>query len=253
MRCWTAVAASCQGVSHKTTETRRQDNFTLFFVGERKQYLCTIVSDGAGSASHGGQGASLVCRFMGSHIRHHLTSTETLPTDELIESWFDDVRDRIASAATSRSLANRDFAATAICVISDGEATVLAHVGDGCVVGRDIADAAWHPLSWPDQGEYAATTFFVTDDRAIRLRITRPNRQIDAVAAFTDGIERLALDFSDDTAHQPFFAGIIRPVEDSEISGIDMPLSQKLKAFLDSDRINERTDDDKTLVLAALK
>lgn len=253
MARWTAAGASCRGVSHKTTESRRQDNFSLFLAGEMQQFLCAVVSDGAGSASYGGQGASLVCRVIASHVRQQLKSTSSLPTDGVISNWFDDVRDSIVFTATNRGLAARDFAATAICVISDGSSTVLAHVGDGCIVGRDCEDAAWYPLSWPEQGEYAATTFFITDDPAPRLRITRPDRRIDAVAAFTDGIERLALDFSEDKAHQPFFTGVIRPVEDSAVIGIDVALSHRLRAFLDSDRINERTDDDKTLVLAALK
>jgi hypothetical protein len=126
-------------------------------------------------------------------------------------------------------------------------------VGDGSTVGRDQSSGEWRVLSWPDQGEYASVTFFLTDDPSARLRIYRPDCTIDALVAFTDGIERLALDFAARSAFQPFFKNMIPAVEHSRTSGQDQVLSEQLRAFLDSSAVNARTDDDKTLVLAALK
>ena len=73
----------------------------------------------------------------------------------------------------------------------------------------------------------------------------------ESLAVFTDGIERLVLDFADLTPHEPFFSSMIIPVERSEKGGRLSGLSQSLHAFLDSDKVNDRTDDDKTLILAA--
>ena len=108
-------------------------------------------------------------------------------------------------------------------------------------------------MSWPDQGEYAATTYFVTDDPHAKLRVSRTEFPIVAAAAFTDGIERLALDFTTREPHFPFFDGVFRPLDESPTVGRDMVLSGKLSAFLDSEAVNKRTNDDKTLVLAVLK
>jgi hypothetical protein len=117
-------------------------------------------------------------------------------------------------------------------------------------VTRCSDEQAWQAVSWPAQGEYASTTFFVTDDPEPLLRICRIEQAIDALAVFTDGIERLALDFSRSAAHEPFFAGIIRPLETTSVRGRDLELSAKLHQYLSGPAINERTNDDKTLVLA---
>lgn len=211
--------------------------------------LVAISSDGAGSASHGGEGASLVCRTMGSALRNHFAATATAPTSDQFWQWLDATRDRIALAAKRRGLIPRDFAATMMVAASAGHWTIAAHVGDGAVVARH-KDGGWTALSWPEQGEYASTTFFVTDDAGPRLRLAAMERPIDAMAVFTDGIERLALDLARGEAHQPFFEGMIRPLESGMTAGPDRDLGVKLAMYLDSPAVCDRTDDDKTLILA---
>ena len=50
--------------------------------------------------------------------------------------------------------------------------------------------------------------------------------------------------------HGPFFAGIALPVAASGMQGRDPGLSQLLMGFLDSEAVNMRTHDDKTIILA---
>jgi hypothetical protein len=70
---------------------------------------------------------------------------------------------------------------------------------------------------------------------------------------FSDGIERLVLKFESRTAHQPFFNSFIAPVRNGDAEGLNQNLSVLLRQYLDSPGVNARTDDDKTLILAALK
>jgi len=249
MSGWRWAGASRRGVSHAKAGTRRQDAYSSF-LADGGATLVTIVSDGAGSASHGGEGASLICRTMATALRGHLGTAQGFPDVDDLWIWVDEARDRIAVAANVRGLAPRDFAATMVLIVTSGVETLVAHVGDGSVVARHVDGGDWSALSWPAQGEYASTTFFVTDDPAPRMRVIRSHLPIDAVAVFTDGIERLALDYTSLDAHQPFFRGIIAPLEAVGTPGIDRDLSMKLKAYLDGPAICERTDDDKTLVLA---
>ena len=252
MSKWAWMGASCRGVSHVKAASRRQDAFSCFAV-RAGSVLVTIVSDGAGSASHGGEGASLVCRTMATSLRCHFGMTATMPDDDDVWRWLDEARDRIGTAADRRGLTPRDFAATMIATISDGAETLVAHVGDGSCVVREVGDGRWHALSWPAQGEYASTTFFVPDEPQPRLQIVRSVSGIDAVATFTDGIERLALEYATQTAHPPFFRGIVAPLDDALHVGFDFELSGMLRTYLDTPAINDRTDDDKTLVLAVLR
>jgi hypothetical protein len=71
-----------------------------------------------------------------------------------------------------------------------------------------------------------------------------PSQEISGLAMLSDGIELLALCYKDNTAHEPFFTPMFEFAE--------KPGSTKaeLEEFLESERVCDRTDDDKTLVLA---
>lgn len=250
MTHWTWVAASCRGVSHARTGSRLEDAFACFTTRSRGTELVTVVSDGAGSAALGRHGAVLTCRAIALCAREHFSASSTLPSDEEVWGWVDGIRDWIGTVATRRRAALRDFAATLVCAISNGHETLVAHVGDGSVAVRDRATDQWTAASWPEHGEYASTTYFVTDDAGAKLRISRHGAEIDALAVFSDGIERLALDLSSQQPYSPFLNRMAAPVTASRVMGRDGELSRKLKQYLDADEINTRTDDDKTLIIA---
>jgi Protein phosphatase 2C len=252
MPAWTWAAASCAGTSHVKANTRRQDSFRCLAAGSGAEIIVAVVSDGAGTASHGGEGAALVSRIISSRAQAHFETSTELPGDEVIWSWVDEVRDVIARTAERLGVKRRAFAATLVCVLSDGEKTVVAHIGDGAAVVQ-ARDGTWSALSWPAHGRYVSMTYFVTDDPLPKLRITRSNVAITAAAVFSDGIERLVLKFESRTAHQPFFNSFITPVRNGDAEGLNQNLSLLLRQYLDSPSVNARTDDDKTLILAALK
>ena len=247
---WKWAAASRRGSSHEKTETRLQDAFCCFVAGPAKEYFVAIVSDGAGSAKFGGQGASLVCRTMATLARKHLVARGRLPADEEIRGWTDDVRDLLGAVSARHGASLRDFASTLVCLISDGKDSVACHVGDGCIVMKGARTEGWIAASWPEQGEYASTTFFMTDDAELRLRISRFSEDVHAVSLFSDGLERLSLDFSSKSPSARFFDPMIAPVAASTYCGRDPELSAALKEYLGSAAVLARTDDDKTLVLA---
>lgn len=86
-------------------------------------------------------------------------------------------------------------------------------------------------------------------EAAERLEFELVNERVDEVALFTDGLQNLALHFQTQTAHTPFFRPMfewLRPAPE----GRREKLSASLAAFLDSPKVNDCTDDDKTLILA---
>lgn len=189
----------------------------------------------------------LVCRTLATELAAAVRSARDLDDDALTQI-LDRVRDRIAHVAAGRSAAMRDFAATAVVVIAGAEDTVILHVGDGAAAIRH--EGRWQVGSWPDGGEFAGTTFFVTDDGGAKLRVTRLGHGVDEVAALTDGLERLALSFSDESVHPPFFEGMMRPLTARVTAGRSVEVSAMLRGYLSSEGICSRTDDDKTIVLA---
>lgn len=173
-----------------------------------------------------------------------------LPPDDEVRDWVDRSRDRIVSVADRRNVPLRVFACTLPFVASYGQRSICVHIGDGCAVLRASGPGAWIAPLWPDHGEYASTTHFLTDEPEPRLRIARFEESVDAVVAFTDGLERLALDFARKEPFAAFLDSVSRPVREEAIPGRDAKLCAGLDSFLQSDRVNSRTDDDKTLVIA---
>ncbi|HEY5211945.1 MAG TPA: PP2C family serine/threonine-protein phosphatase [Acidobacteriaceae bacterium] len=247
---WTWAVACRRGVSHEKANVRLQDAFKCFIASAPSNPIVIVVSDGAGTAPFGGEGASLICRALTVCTRQYFSAVDTLPTDDLLASWLKDARELVNVAASRRNVDSRDFAATLIFLISSGAESVVLHVGDGCAVLRDEETSSWIAPVWPFHGEYASTTAFVTDDPSPEVCIVRHLRPITAISVFSDGLERLALDLRARRPFAPFFDSIIAPVAGSDTIGKDGDLSGKLNSFLGSDSVNSRSDDDKTLILA---
>lgn len=243
---WSYIAASVKGTSHERTGQRLQDAHRCFAADD---FLVAVACDGAGSASHGGEGASLAARRVSSLALTHLRAIGQFPDDRTIEAWVDETRDLIAAAANKRKLQPRDFAATLVMAIASKDEVLCAHIGDGAIALRECQANAWTSLSWPENGEYASTTYFLTDENQPRLRISSAKKPIEAIAVMTDGIERLALDFAIQSPHSPFLDVMAAPLQ-GNVTGRDSKLSKALASFLGSDGVNARTDDDKTLIVA---
>ena len=68
-----------------------------------------------------------------------------------------------------------------------------------------------------------------------------------AVAGFSDGLQNVALHFASRSVHAPFFDSKFEALQTTED---ETSLRVPLMEFLSSAALAERTDDDKTLVLA---
>jgi hypothetical protein len=162
---------------------------------------------------------------------------------------LDDVRNRIYRAAEMRATIPRQMAATLIGAIVYPDRAIVCHVGDGACVLRRKNSKLWEVPSWPAHGEYASSTYFITDDPEPKLDFISLNGEFSELAVFSDGIERLTLDFGNLNAFERFFDPIFTPLTKLG-PGRDRALSASLRRYLDSPRVTERTDDDKSLVLA---
>ena len=242
---WRWASASVIGTSHIQNGTRLQDACFVSNVGNG--CIFALVSDGAGSAKFGAYGAWLTCRFLSVRFREWMRENSELPTDEEMVNWVEELRDRISGIATRRESTSRQFAATLAAIIVTLNEVVTLHVGDSAVVGRN--GGKWEVLCWPENGEYASSTYFVTDDPEPHLNINRHQREHDAFALFSDGVGDLALSHLEQTAHAPFFDPMFRPVDSASGEGRLVDLSAKLAAYLSGPSVCERTDDDKTLIL----
>jgi hypothetical protein len=251
-KLWSWIGACSTGSSHIKAGTGCQDFGACVEVpfGEGTA-LIAVISDGAGSAQYSSIGSRAVVRAMVRQIADFVRSASVSPiiSEDLARGWLDDTRDRISIMASAKKAAPRDFAATLVAAVALPSGITVCHVGDGACAARRHGQQDWEVASWPAHGEYASTTFFVTDDPEPALRLTYWDGEFSDLAIFSDGLERLALDFASSSAFNRFFDPMSLPLGGLP-PGRGRILSCRLKEFLGSPRVSERTDDDKTLIVA---
>lgn len=139
-----------------------------------------------------------------------------------------------------------DLASTLLIVVATPNGIAAMQIGDGFITVRYQHEEP-QLLFAPDKGEYINETTFVTSANALEaMRVVVQPGKPEFICASTDGLERLAIRMSDWTPFIPFFQPLeeyLRETDNLEES------DEYLLSFLNSDRLNARTDDDKTLFL----
>lgn len=235
---WKLVFGSVKGTSHMQSGLPCQDYCAGAVVGTRLVAAC---ADGAGSAELSQLGSkAAVDRFM------EVASCDAMPALAQIEEWVDAARNHLVEQAAANGSTPRQLACTFLgAVVGDGWAAFI-QVGDGAIVfdGPNGYNLAF----WPDNGEYANTTRFLSeDDFRQHMRVEIVERHVSELAVLTDGLQTLALDIAGIKVYDPFFAPLFKAVRNGSD---DTALKNSLLDFMNSKRVNDRTDDDKTLLLA---
>lgn len=248
-RRWKIVAASTAGTSHLRVGTPCQD-YSLFTRtgvpgGEAVVLTC---SDGAGSATRAEIGARLACHEVLTSASAMLVDGRPVSTvtPDVAGEWYERARRRLSLEACITGVDLREYACTLLLAVADDRSAVFVQLGDGAIVFGH--GAGYETACWPQSGEYANTTNFLTarDFREhLTVRTVAPGP--DEVALLTDGLQPLALHYATHRVHAPFFD----PMFDA-LSGEPDPdrLKPPLAGFLTSRPVTDRTDDDTTLVLA---
>jgi hypothetical protein len=253
---WRYAVASAIGSSHRRTGGVCQDRGTCHVLtgADQQAVLVAVAADGAGSAARAEVGAELACRLVRDRVAALLGAGGGAGdiAEGTARAWLADLRSAVAARAAADGMAPRAYACTLLAAVIGDSRAVFLQVGDGAMVARAAGDngGGHRCLFWPDHGEYANTTAFATGpEAAAHLRFAALSQRIEEVALFTDGLERLALDFAGRCAHEPFFSGMFAPVR-TAAAGPARRLSADLDRFLASQRMDARTDDDRTLILA---
>jgi Protein phosphatase 2C len=251
---WRVAAASSIGTSHIATGTVCQDSFGVEILEtESGDVLLAVISDGAGSAVHSEHGSLKAVQTAKQLIANYLNN-ETVESigREHAASWIVAIQGAIKDLAELRGFPEREFACTLLIAIIGPEAAAFLQVGDGAMVIESTEAGDWSHVFWPQHGEFANTTNFVTSGNATDIfDFTVIYKSIGGIASFSDGIENLVLHQASRSAHLPFFNSMIIPVRRLKDPGLDEGLSFSLGKYLSSATICERTDDDKSLILAS--
>lgn len=255
---WKTITRSAIGSLHQTMNLPCQD-----YGGDRVlgDVVMGVVADGAGSAKYADVGAKLAVTTALEFLarteewlqrQRHVSwqSFVQRPSDQLARNLFTKVVDQVVTAlhqtATRHQWAIEDLACTLLVFIATPQWLAAMQIGDGFIVVRP-QDQAYRLIFQPHKGEYANQTTFVTSASAlVDMQIQVLAEPQSFICAATDGLEKVAIRLSDWTAFPPFF----QPLEEYMQETVDPNQEDDyLVAFLESDRLNQRTDDDKTVLL----
>ena len=248
---WQVIGAAVQGLSHQKQGLPCQD--ALQYGCLPGGILLVALADGAGSAVHAELGAQAVVQASLDWLHTRLENerpTECCEWVEVIWAAFQNARTALEQLAEENGEPIRSFATTLTCLVATPEQLIVGQLGDGAVVAVGEDDGL-KTVTALQRGEYANETNFLTQDQALDLvAIQVIDERVRALAAMSDGLTRLALKRPNNEPHPPFFKPLFAFVESSASSNDGAQATDALTEFLTSPRVCERTDDDKSLVLA---
>ncbi len=243
---WRAIGTSVIGTSHEKLQTPCQDSCEYYscILGSERVLLIAI-ADGAGSA----KSSEIGSREAVSHLLREISACGLNLieiTEQTAVGWLLSTRKRLESVSEAEGIAVRELACTLMFAILADSCSLFGQVGDGAWVAK--SNGNYETATWPSGGEYANQTTFITSPnwRDV-MQFTVRRERLCEVAGFTDGLQNVALHFASRAVHAPFFESKFKALRttDDETS-----LRAPLMDFLASPGLCERTDDDKTLVLA---
>jgi hypothetical protein len=250
---WHVIAGSDIGIAHRRRGGVNED--AHLSASRCDHTLLLTAADGAGFARFAAQASQ---RAVERTIE--LLGEVRLPSDA--QSWPSLLHEVVASVrsslleatvaaamnAPSQTVGKHAFATTLLVTVLTRRWLAALQLGDGAIVAR-FKNGELRRITKAFHGEHAGETVFVTSDtyrEHVSIAVL-PTDQLSGVALLTDGLEPLATMGSDQAPFAPFF----NPLFDFAANQNDPhKKSQELTSFLMSERINARTHDDKTLLLA---
>jgi len=246
---WKVIGQSVIGTSHTASGKGCEDACRYAITGSDNATLIFFISDGAGSASHAADAATLCVEAAVDFAAQHSGGNETLD-DEFLFRLAESLYDQLEHKATQLQVPRNEFSCTLLGGILYPDKAGFLQIGDGAIIRNDGNGHFTH-IFWPHNGEYQNSTSFLIDDPNLSQLKTRIiDGSINEIAVFSDGLQLLALNNESETVHQPFFTSLFHPLRKAVDEEHIAILNKRLSEYLSGTTINSRTDDDKTLLLA---
>lgn len=245
---WKAITQSAIGTRHQAVNLPCQDYGAYRLLSQ--DILIGAIADGAGSAKNADRGAKIAVEQSLSFLESKI-ATQHLFTEEqaqlLFQELVESARSQLSQTAIQLNGELKDLASTLLVFIATPDAIAAMQIGDGFIVTRSQT-GEYELLFQPDKGEYINETTFVTSDHALEaMQVKVLLTESHFICAATDGVERVSLNLSQWQPFPPFFEPLEAYLQETQNPEQE---DTYLKDFLNSDRLNARTTDDKTLLLS---
>lgn len=255
---WKAVARSAIGTSHQAKGLPCQDygSDRLF-----SNLVIGAVADGAGSAKYADIGAKIAVETTISHIAKTETYLEKIgcswqqrrsPISDsqarrlFVSAWKQAIA-RLEEEATLRNCNLQDLACTLIGFMATPDWIAAMQIGDGFLTVRFAKEKEYELAFKPDKGEYVNQTNFITSNDAVSaMQVKVFSRRPEFLCAATDALETVAIRLKDWYPSPGFFGVLEEYMRECDRPELE---DSYLVNFLNSEQLNQRTNDDKTLLL----
>jgi hypothetical protein len=250
---WKAIVHSATGTRHEQRSQPCQDYGSYSM---QPPYLLGAVSDGAGSAKHAEVGSKIAVesalKSLSQLLIHQFAQMPSLQEmQDAAPNFFEKVFDEVLGALQQETISSecelRDLGCTLLAFVATPDWVAAMQIGDGFIILRGHDSAPYKLLFEPDKGEFINETIFVTTPQSLEyMGICVEAVLSPFLCAATDGLERVAIRLQDWKPYAPFF----KPFE-ACLRQLPTQAEQQeyLKTFLESERLNAKTDDDKTLLV----
>lgn len=259
---WKAIACSEIGTSHQKLELPCQDYVGFIRlnnggeISDNGDIVIGAVSDGAGSCKYSDVGSKLAVETTLEFLQPWLkwlkekqkdSSPEILKESakKAFAKTLREVKEAFDEKARKMSCSPKDFACTLLVVVSTPDWLAAMQIGDGFIVIRK-PESEYQLLFHPSKGEYAnQTTFVTTSDALEKMQVKTLFGKQKFICAASDGLERIAINLKYFRPHPPFFEMFEKALEERT----EEQEKSSTQEWLNSEAVNERTDDDKTILL----
>lgn len=259
---WKAIAKSVEGTSHIKNGLPCQDYGKYTVVDDN--ILIGAVADGAGSARYSDVGSRLAVQttlnyleqwILGIVKRGKTNLSKPIPpknATKIFEKTLKSVRNRFEQEIdVVYEYSFKDLSCTLLAFVATPDWMAAMQIGDGFIVMRSQnTNSNYQLLFSPAKGEYANQTTFVTSASALsELQVKVIPQPPKFIFAATDGLERMAIDFAKQQAYQGFFPPFEKGFEKSIKENRVEEEEQDVYDWLNSEQVNSKTDDDKTILV----
>ena len=208
-----AASVTCQGARHARNNNSNEDS-VYFKMLPSGRGIVAAVSDGAGSASRAKEGSHLAATYAVKRAFQAILEEEADPAFA-VATGFMAARQAIRQRAEIIPEAEMaDYHCTLILVAWVEDQVAAIQVGDGAAIVE--SDGVCKMLTVPQRGEYVNETFFITEPHYEQTKFTREATGITALALFTDGLQKDAVDFQHRKANDDFIPQAITILRNAE-------------------------------------
>ncbi len=177
-----------RGANHVQNHSECQDRIQIV---QTDSYLFMGLCDGAGSVVNSGEGAEFILEELSIEFQNN---REIYFTDKNASALLTEfIEKKLERYSIEKKMEFDSLASTLLLVVIHKEQYLIAHVGDGIIIGVTDTNEL-EVLSEPENGEFSNLTYFLTSisyKKRLRLKMGKTQSLCNGLLICSDGVQEL--------------------------------------------------------------